>query len=86
LQAALASALCFACGAALPLLIASVAPAHALLALVSAGSLACLLLLGSVAARAGDARMIIGALRIGFWGALAMAITAGIGTLLGHTG
>jgi VIT1/CCC1 family predicted Fe2+/Mn2+ transporter len=48
--------------------------------------LLCLLILGAVAARAGGASVIIGALRIGFWGAMAMAITAGVGTLLGHAG
>jgi VIT1/CCC1 family predicted Fe2+/Mn2+ transporter len=86
LQAALASALSFATGAALPLLIAAVAPAAVLLALLFAGSLVCLVALGGVAARAGGASVAIGALRIGFWGALAMAITAGIGMLLGHSG
>ncbi len=86
LQAALASALCFATGAALPLLIACIASPNILLAAVSIGSLLCLLILGSVAARAGGASVMIGAMRIGFWGAMAMAITAGVGTWLGHAG
>jgi VIT1/CCC1 family predicted Fe2+/Mn2+ transporter len=83
LQAALASAATFAVGAALPILAVVVAPsAHAML-VVSGVSLACLLALGGLAARAGGAPAWVGAARVGFWGALAMAITAGVGALFG---
>jgi VIT1/CCC1 family predicted Fe2+/Mn2+ transporter len=84
LQAALASASSFAVGAALPLLVAALAPASLDIALVFATSLVFLALLGGMAARVGGASMAVGALRVTFWGALAMAITAGVGTLLGH--
>jgi VIT1/CCC1 family predicted Fe2+/Mn2+ transporter len=84
LQAALASALSFALGAALPLLIAAVTPLPQLLATVFVFSLVFLAALGAVAARVGGASIAAGALRIGFWGALAMAVTAGIGSVLAH--
>jgi VIT1/CCC1 family predicted Fe2+/Mn2+ transporter len=83
LQAALASAASFAVGAAMPLLVAAIAPATALILLVSATSLAFLTLLGGLAARAGGADVTTGALRVTFWGALAMAVTAGVGALFG---
>lgn len=83
LQAALASALTFAVGAALPILAAVFAPASGLIVLVSATSLACLALLGAIAARAGGASPLVGAWRVAFWGALAMAATAGVGALFG---
>ena len=86
LQAALASALSFAMGAALPLLVAVLAPASLDIALVSATSLVFLALLGGMAARVGGASVVVGALRVAFWGALAMAITAAVGTLLGQAG
>jgi vacuolar iron transporter family protein len=86
LQAALASASSFAVGAALPLLAAVLAPASLDIALVFATSLVFLALLGGVAARVGGASVIVGTLRVAFWGALAMAITAGVGTLLGQAG
>jgi VIT1/CCC1 family predicted Fe2+/Mn2+ transporter len=86
LQAAGASAVSFALGAALPLLVVAVTPAASLLALVFFTSLVFLALLGGVAARAGGAKVLTGALRITFWGALAMAITAGVGMLFGHIG
>jgi vacuolar iron transporter family protein len=86
LQAALASALSFAMGAALPLLVAVLAPASLDIALVFATSLVFLALLGGVAARVGGASVVVGALRVAFWGALAMAITAAVGTLLGQAG
>lgn len=82
-QAALASAASFAAGAALPLAVAALAPASALIAAVSATSLLFLALLGAMAARAGGASMRVGAWRVGFWGALAMGITAGVGALFG---
>jgi VIT1/CCC1 family predicted Fe2+/Mn2+ transporter len=86
LQAALASALSFAIGAALPLLVAAFAPSSQLLATVSIFSLVFLVVLGGVAAKVGGASVASGALRIGFWGAMAMAITASVGALLGHAG
>lgn len=82
IQAALASAGSFAVGAALPLLITAIAPATALIPFVSAASLIFLALLGGLAARAGGAALMIGAVRVTFWGALAMGVTAGIGSLL----
>src|SRR5579872_3359498 len=83
IQAALASAGSFAVGAALPLLVTEIAPARDLLPLVSGTSLIFLALLGGLAARAGGAGLKIGAVRVTFWGALAMALTAGIGSLFG---
>lgn len=82
-QAALASAGTFAVGAALPLLIVVLFPVSALMWAVSGSSLLFLALLGSVAARAGGASVVTSAARVTFWGALAMAITAGIGALFG---
>ncbi|TAL87054.1 MAG: VIT family protein [Rhodanobacter sp.] len=81
LQAAGASALSFAVGAALPLLVIALTPATLRLVAVFATSLLFLAVLGGVAAKAGGAKISTGALRITFWGALAMAITAGVGTL-----
>jgi VIT1/CCC1 family predicted Fe2+/Mn2+ transporter len=86
LQAALASALSFAVGAALPLLVVVVASPTRLLIPVFACSLIFLIVLGGVAARVGGASIAAGAMRIGFWGALAMAVTAGVGAMLGHAG
>ena len=83
LQAALASAASFALGAAMPLLVAVVAPQSGLIPLVSGTSLLFLALLGGAAARAGGAGMVVGAIRVTFWGALAMAVTAGVGALFG---
>jgi VIT1/CCC1 family predicted Fe2+/Mn2+ transporter len=83
-QAALASAATFAVGAALPLLTAVLAPAN-ILAVVSGTSLAFLAGLGAVAARVGGASALKGAARVAFWGALAMAVTAGVGALFGTT-
>ena len=83
IQAAFASAASFAVGAAMPLLVALVAPEAGLIALVSATSLVFLGLLGGMAARAGGAPVMAGALRVTFWGALAMGLTAGVGTLFG---
>ena len=82
-QAALASAASFAMGAAMPLLVAVLTPESALVPLVSATSLLFLTLLGALAARAGGAGVMVGAIRVGFWGALAMAVTAGVGALFG---
>ena len=82
-QAALTSAAAFAGGAALPLLVAAVVPASSLLYLVAGTALVFLALLGGVAARTGGAGVLVGAWRVTFWGALAMAITAGVGALFG---
>jgi VIT1/CCC1 family predicted Fe2+/Mn2+ transporter len=81
MQAALASAATFTAGAAVPILAIVVAPPSVLV--VSAASLSCLVVLGAVAARAGGAPALRGAARVGFWGALAMAATAGVGRLFG---
>jgi VIT1/CCC1 family predicted Fe2+/Mn2+ transporter len=83
IQAALASAASFASGAALPTIVTALAPTRSLIALVCATSLVFLAVLGAVAARAGGARIGVGAMRVTFWGALAMGITAGIGALFG---
>ncbi len=85
LQAALTSALTFAVGALLPLVMAWGSPLRRLPWSVTAGSLACLAALGAVAARAGGATAATGALRVGFWGAFAMALTYAIGRLFGAT-
>ena len=82
-QAALASAASFAVGAALPLGVIALAPAQGLNAWVALTSLIFLALLGAMAARAGGASLLAGAWRVTFWGALAMAITAGVGALFG---
>ena len=76
IQAGLASAGSFALGAALPLLVTSLAPASGLISLVAGTSLVFLALLGGVAARTGGARIMTGAIRVAFWGAMAMAVTA----------
>jgi VIT1/CCC1 family predicted Fe2+/Mn2+ transporter len=82
-QAAWASALSFAAGAVLPLIVIALAPASLLSLLVALTSLVFLALLGAVAARAGGARMLVGAARVVFWGALAMGLTAAVGSLFG---
>lgn len=83
IQAALASAASFAVGAALPLGVAVLAPGNNLPYWISGTSLVFLALLGAVAARVGGASALTGARRVTFWGALAMAITAGIGAAVG---
>ncbi len=83
IQAALASAASFAVGAALPLLVTLLAPEARLISVVSVTSLVFLALLGGVAARAGGAPVMKGVVRVTFWGALAMALTAGVGALFG---
>ena len=83
IQAALASAAAFAVGAAMPLLIAAIAPDSVLIPLVSGASLLFLAFLGGLAAQAGGAGVVVGALRVTFWGALAMAATSGVGALTG---
>lgn len=82
-QAALASAGTFAVGAALPLTVAALVPENNIIVAVSASSLLFLAFLGSVAASAGGAGRLRGALRVTFWGALAMALTALVGRVVG---
>jgi VIT1/CCC1 family predicted Fe2+/Mn2+ transporter len=82
-QAALTSAATFAVGAALPLLMVVVTPANMLVPSVSAASLGFLALLGAIGARAGGANVFRATVRVTFWGALAMALTAGIGAIVG---
>ena len=83
IQAAGASAVAFSVGAALPTLAAFLAPPDAVVAAVPAAALVFLVALGALGARTGGAPMARPALRVGFWGALAMAVTAGIGALVG---
>jgi VIT1/CCC1 family predicted Fe2+/Mn2+ transporter len=85
LQAAGASAGTFAAGAALPLLVVVLAPLNVVAFAVSAASLVCLGALGALAARTGGASPWVGSRRVAFWGALAMAATAGIGKLFDTT-
>lgn len=83
IQAALTSAATFAVGAAMPLLMVVVSPPGVLVPVVSAASLGFLALLGAIGARAGGADVLRATARVTFWGALAMALTAGIGKLFG---
>ncbi len=83
IQAAFASAGSFAFGAALPLIVTVLAPASSLLIAVPATSIVFLAGLGALAAHAGGAAMAPGALRVTFWGALAMGVTAGVGAVFG---
>ena len=85
LQAALASALTFTAGATAPLLAVVLAPARFLVSAVALVSLACLAALGAMGAVAGGAPVSRSLLRVMFWGALAMALTAGVGRLFGTT-
>ncbi len=80
--AALASAGSFSGGAAMPLLVIALAPPASLIPLVSGTSLVFLALLGGLAAYVGGARVMAGVLRVTFWGALAMGLTAGVGEML----
>lgn len=83
IQAALTSALTFAAGAALPLLAVLAAPLSATVPVVSGTSLLFLAILGALAAHTGGASILKGAVRVTFWGALAMGLTAGVGVLVG---
>jgi VIT1/CCC1 family predicted Fe2+/Mn2+ transporter len=85
IQAALASAGSFAAGAAMPLLVTAIASEASLIPVVSGTSLVFLALLGALAARAGGASVTASAMRVTFWGALAMGLTAGVGALFGTT-
>lgn len=82
-QAAFSSAGTFTVGAALPLLVAWAIPGPGLMTAVAVGSLVFLALLGGLAARTGGASLFIGAARVTFWGALAMALTAAVGRVFG---
>lgn len=83
LQAAVASALTFSAGAALPLVAALLAPADVIVPAVSVAAIVFLALLGAIGARAGGARIWKPVARVTFWGALALAATAGVGALFG---
>ena len=83
LQAALASAASFAVGAGMPLLVTAVSPTAMLIPLVAGTSLVFLAVLGGLAAHAGGAGVTMGAMRVTFWGAMAMAVTASVGALFG---
>ncbi|MGB6316017.1 MAG: VIT family protein [Pseudolabrys sp.] len=82
-QAALTSAATFSVGAAMPLLMVVISPSRVLVPIVSAASLGFLALLGAIGARAGGANVLRATARVTFWGALAMALTAGIGEFFG---
>jgi VIT1/CCC1 family predicted Fe2+/Mn2+ transporter len=84
MQAAITSAASYAAGAVVPLLLAAFGPGAGLIPIVSGSSLLLLALLGGLAAQAGGASIGTGALRVTFWGALAMSITAGAGALFGQ--
>ena len=83
IQAALTSAATFSVGAVLPLAVVVVAPGSLLVALVSGSALIGLALLGGIGARVGGAGIVKAVLRVTFWGAFAMGLTAGIGHLFG---
>ncbi len=82
-QAAVSSAGTFTVGAALPLFVAWMVPESLIITLVAVLSLVFLALLGGLAAVAGGAAILVGAVRVTFWGALAMALTAGVGRMFG---
>jgi VIT1/CCC1 family predicted Fe2+/Mn2+ transporter len=84
LQAALASACSFAAGSALPLLVVALGPKANLIPVVSGASLLFLGFLGGLAAYVGNANVARGVIRVTFWSALAMGVTAGVGALLGR--
>jgi len=83
IQAALTSAATFSVGAAMPLVMVVISPTTALVPIVSAASLGFLALLGAIGAKTGGANVLRATARVTFWGALAMALTAGIGKLFG---
>ena len=86
LQAAIASGISYSSGAALPLLAAVATPVRLMIPVISGGTLVLLAALGAVAAHAGGARIVVGAIRVLVWGAFALAVTAGVGALFGTTG
>jgi len=81
-QAAFTSALTFSAGAALPLLVVVVSPAPFLVTAVALASLVYLAVLGAIGAKTGGANVVTATIRVTFWGAIAMAVTAGIGLLI----
>jgi vacuolar iron transporter family protein len=83
LQAAVTSAGSFTAGAAIPLLVATLANPHTVIPFTVGTCLLCLLFLGGLSAAAGGAKVVTGALRVAAWSALAMAVTAGVGALVG---
>jgi VIT1/CCC1 family predicted Fe2+/Mn2+ transporter len=83
-QAAITSAITFAAGAILPLLAVIFSPTAWLIYSVPAATIVFLALLGALGAQAGGANLLVGAARVAFWGALAMAVTAGIGAIFGQ--
>ncbi|OJY68376.1 MULTISPECIES: VIT family protein [unclassified Rhizobium] len=83
IQAAMTSAATFSSGAILPVLAALIAPKNILVPAVFGVSLVVLALLGAIGARAGGAAILKPTLRVAFWGAIAMAVTAGVGTVIG---
>ena len=85
IQAALVSALTFAVGAVVPLIVVLLVPEPQIAVLVAASTLGGLALLGGLGASAGGAGVVRGAARVTFWGALAMAATAAVGTIFGVT-
>ncbi|WP_305097075.1 VIT1/CCC1 transporter family protein [Croceibacterium aestuarii] len=85
LQAAMASALTFTAGAAAPLAVVPLVPMGIVIPAVAAVSLLCLVVLGGLGAKAGSAPLVPSMVRVSFWGALAMAVTAGVGQLFGAT-
>ena len=84
IQAALTSAAAFSIGAAMPLAMVIVSPTAWLVAVVSVASLVFLAVLGAIGAKAGGAKVLTATVRVTFWGALAMALTAGIGAVVGR--
>jgi VIT1/CCC1 family predicted Fe2+/Mn2+ transporter len=83
IQAAVASAISFSLGAAVPLFVTLIVPQKSVIAFIFVSSLICLAALGALAARTGGANVLRGTMRVTFWGTLAMAVTAGIGDLIG---
>jgi VIT1/CCC1 family predicted Fe2+/Mn2+ transporter len=83
LQAAMASAASFSLGAALPVAVVAIAAGNNLMIAIAVAALVCLLFLGGWSARVGGADVRIGALRVGFWSALAMAVTTAVGAAVG---
>ncbi len=83
IQAALTSALCFSLGALMPVLAVLLAPAPSVVPAVAAASLIYLAVLGAIGAKAGGAAILPATIRVTFWGVFAMAMTAGIGLLIG---
>ena len=85
LQAALTSAATFSVGAAAPLLAVLISPAQYLVPAIAISSLIYLAVLGSIGAKTGGANVLVASVRVTFWGAFAMAVTAGVGALIGRS-